>query len=114
MASLYEQFVELTENTMELGDVTRAELARRLGVSRARVSQMMNGHYPNLTLETVEDVADAIGMPIFFSHSEQDCCLPMHTSEEISDREAERRLSLCPDCLNFDMHDTGCENEGNR
>lgn len=39
--------------------VKRAELARRLGVSRERVTQVLKGR--NITLRTLFDIAEALG-----------------------------------------------------
>ena len=35
-------------------------------------------------------------------------------ANRLSPDEVERRLTLCPDCLQFDGHEAWCENEQNR
>ena len=52
-----------TERICELMDkhgISRAELARRLGKSRAYVTRMLNGQ-PNMTLKTLTQIAVALG-----------------------------------------------------
>ncbi|HMS58897.1 MAG TPA: helix-turn-helix transcriptional regulator [Tepidiformaceae bacterium] len=44
---------------MEAAGINRTELAERMGVSRARVSQVLGGH-DNLTLKTLVAVAHAL------------------------------------------------------
>lgn len=60
--------LELTERIdhrmKELG-VRPAELARRLGVSRAAVSQMLSGH-PNMTIQKLVTVAHALDSTVTF------------------------------------------------
>src|SRR5258708_5708187 len=48
-------------NLMEDSNVSRADLARALGVSDARVSQMFSDHAPNLTLRTIARVFRVLG-----------------------------------------------------
>lgn len=50
---------DLTIQVAESG-VSRSDLARRLGWSRARVSQVLSGE-SNLTIETIHAVAKAVG-----------------------------------------------------
>jgi antitoxin component HigA of HigAB toxin-antitoxin module len=45
---------------MEAQGVSRAELAQRMGVNRARVTQLLNAA-PNLTLRSVAQLAIALG-----------------------------------------------------
>ena len=45
---------------MRTHDVNQTELAKRLGVTSGRVSQVLNGGQ-NLTLRTLESIADALG-----------------------------------------------------
>ena len=48
-------------NLMEDSHVSRADLARALGVSEARVSQMFSDAAPNLTLRTMARIFRALG-----------------------------------------------------
>ncbi|GBD99037.1 helix-turn-helix protein [bacterium BMS3Abin07] len=52
-------FTEKIVRKMEEKDISRAELARRLNVSKAFVTKMLNGN-PNLTIKTMMSVADAL------------------------------------------------------
>lgn len=61
-----ELILEVTEAlTAALNDsrITRSELAKRLGKTKGFVSQLLAGGR-NLTLRTVSDIADAIGVSI--------------------------------------------------
>jgi hypothetical protein len=63
-------WVEATEALCALMDsqgVSSAELARRLDVSRARISQMLSGNR-NLTLASLSDGFHALGRSIHFVH----------------------------------------------
>jgi transcriptional regulator with XRE-family HTH domain len=58
-----ELILEVTEAVtaaLDRAEVTRTELARRLGKSKGFVSQILAGGR-NLTLRTIADVADALG-----------------------------------------------------
>ena len=63
--SMFEQeklFVEITEllaNAMESQRVSRAELAKRLGKSKAFVTQVLRGRH-NMTLRTLADLFNAM------------------------------------------------------
>lgn len=48
---------------MESQEITRAELARRLGVSRPFVTRLLTGN-PNLTVKTLVRVASAVGLVV--------------------------------------------------
>ncbi len=49
------------QNEMHIRGVSQAELARRLGVTTARVSQIVGGSASNLTLKTIGRIAHALG-----------------------------------------------------
>jgi len=49
--------------TMRALNINRAELATRLGVSRAAVTKLLNGN-PNMTLRTMASVAKSLGCAI--------------------------------------------------
>jgi transcriptional regulator with XRE-family HTH domain len=60
--------LELTElicRIMEQTDVSRAELARRLGKTKGYVTQLLDGR-ANMTLRTIADVFTALGRTIHF------------------------------------------------
>ncbi len=44
-------------------EITKAELARRLGKSRSAITQMFN-KTPNLTIKKMVEISDAIGFDI--------------------------------------------------
>jgi len=54
------EFNEKIVAHMGAKDISRVELARRLGVSKASVTKMLNGN-PNLTIKTTMAVAEALG-----------------------------------------------------
>ena len=54
-----EQIVE----QMEAQNITRADLANRLGVNKAQITRMLNGA-PNLTVRSLVSVASALGCRI--------------------------------------------------
>ncbi len=53
--------MEEAVRSMEAQGITRAQLAQRMGVSRAHVSRLFNAP-PNLTLESIARLAIALGM----------------------------------------------------
>ena len=56
-------FTNAVARVMDETGVSQAELARRLGVSRARVSQLLQ-HKSSPTLRTVVEVATALGCEV--------------------------------------------------
>ena len=61
---LEQLILDVTEQicgAMEEQEISRSELAQRLGVSRAYVTKLLNGH-PNMTLRTLVAVAAALGL----------------------------------------------------
>jgi len=54
---------ELVSRAMEDEGVSRAELARRIGKSKAYVTQVLRGQ-GNMTLRTLSDLADALGYAV--------------------------------------------------
>jgi transcriptional regulator with XRE-family HTH domain len=57
------EVTEALSEALEREDVTKAELARRLGKSKGFVSQLLAGGR-NLTLRTIAGVADALGYDV--------------------------------------------------
>jgi transcriptional regulator with XRE-family HTH domain len=58
---------------MEDQGISRAELAQRLGLSKARISQLLGGN-SNMTIGTLSDIAFALGLTLdktFREYSEQ-------------------------------------------
>jgi transcriptional regulator with XRE-family HTH domain len=58
-----DQFLDKMWDIMDGDGISQAELARRSGVSRQRISKMFNG-YGNFTIETMQTVALALGYKI--------------------------------------------------
>src|SRR5690348_9574734 len=50
------------EAALNAKDMSQAELAKRLGISPARVSQILGGNGANLEARTIARVAHALGM----------------------------------------------------
>ncbi len=63
--SLVTDVMEAISEWMEVRGVHRAELARRLGTSRAHVTQMLNGR--NISLRTLARVVHALDGQVEFS-----------------------------------------------
>ncbi len=61
--SLYESAVLDIEGIMKTRDLSQGELAKRLGVSPGRISQLLSGRR-NLTLKTLADMAWALGLKV--------------------------------------------------
>ncbi|MHB8382164.1 MAG: helix-turn-helix domain-containing protein [Candidatus Binataceae bacterium] len=57
------EVTELLSAALEESGLTKSELARRLGKTKGFVSQLFSGGR-NLTLRTISDVADALGVKI--------------------------------------------------
>jgi transcriptional regulator with XRE-family HTH domain len=51
--------------------ISQAELARRLGLSQARVSQIFSGSGANLTLKTLARISYALGEPIVSTNGKE-------------------------------------------
>ncbi|HEX6780836.1 MAG TPA: helix-turn-helix transcriptional regulator [Solirubrobacterales bacterium] len=62
---LYGEAIETVAALLVSSDITRRELARRLGVSEARVTRILNGR-ENTTLKTVADLGWALGVRFAF------------------------------------------------
>jgi transcriptional regulator with XRE-family HTH domain len=69
MDAVLKQFVDEILLAMEVRDVTRKELADMLGVSKGRVSAILTGTHPNITLKTLSRIAEALEKDVHFSLS---------------------------------------------
>jgi transcriptional regulator with XRE-family HTH domain len=81
---LYELINDLTNliiETMNKKGVTKSELARKMGVSKASISGILNGNR-NMTLETLTKVAFALG------------CKPEIELKSLSDEFEEMEINL--------------------
>lgn len=61
------------------------ELAQKMGVSRQTISRQING--ANITVETVQKIADALGVPVGQLFDQK----PQPTTEE-------QNVIICPHC----------------
>lgn len=61
--SIIHEFYHIILTYMEKKKITKADLARKLGKSRASVSKMFN-KTPNLTVKKMVEIADAIGVEL--------------------------------------------------
>jgi len=55
------EFYHLLLSYMEENNISKAELARKLGKSRSAISQMFN-KTPNITLKKMVEISDAVGL----------------------------------------------------
>jgi plasmid maintenance system antidote protein VapI len=79
------EFAEDIWRLMEEQKVSRAELARRLGTSRAYVTKLLGGN-ANFTLETMTKVAMAFGCTVHVHVADQKATtrwIDEHPSEEV-------------------------------
>jgi transcriptional regulator with XRE-family HTH domain len=63
---LARQFVAIVRSTMHATGVGRTELARRMGLSRAYITQLIT-HPRSVTLRTMARFADALGIELSLS-----------------------------------------------
>ena len=59
--NIINQFYHMVLTKMEKDNISRADLARKLGKSRASISQMFN-KTPNLTIRKMVEISDAVGL----------------------------------------------------
>ena len=64
--NIINQFYHMVLTKMEKDNISRADLARKLGKSRASISQMFN-KTPNLTIKKMIEIANAIDLEINLS-----------------------------------------------
>jgi transcriptional regulator with XRE-family HTH domain len=62
------EFYHLVLTSMEQEEISKADLARRLGKSRAAITQMFH-KTPNITIKKMIEIADAIGLDLHISAS---------------------------------------------
>jgi len=61
--SLIHEFYHIILTYMKEREISKADLARKLGKSRASISQMFN-KTPNLTIKKMAEIADAVGIDV--------------------------------------------------
>lgn len=90
------EFIEDIWQRMEEQKVSRAELARRIGTSRAYVTKLLGGN-ANFTLHTMTKVAMALGATVHVHVADQKAVtrwideLPSEEASQTSSSEAARR-----------------------
>lgn len=79
---LLNEFYHLVLTYMEKNNITKADLAARLGKSRSAMTQLFN-KTPNISLKRVAEIADAIGIEISFASNAIESQKPLDKSREI-------------------------------
>lgn len=73
------EFYHLILTYMEREQISKADLARRLGKSRAAITQMFH-KTPNITIKKMVEIADALGLDLHISASQGSKSVqPTHT-----------------------------------
>ena len=72
------EFTEKVVVAMERAGMSRADLARQLGVSKAFISKLLNGN-PNLTVKTMVALAKALGCSLELSLCPQNPVFPANS-----------------------------------
>jgi transcriptional regulator with XRE-family HTH domain len=67
--SIIHEFYHIVLSHMEKNNISKADLARKLGKSRASITQMFN-KTPNITVKKMIEIADAIGIDLKISTTE--------------------------------------------
>lgn len=62
--SAAEDVKDAIEARMETAGVSRAELARRLGVGPPRVTRILDSDTPGMKLDLIERIAEALGLEL--------------------------------------------------
>ena len=60
----FAELLNIFDDVREGSQISKAELARRIGVKPSVVSRLLDGKGRNVQLDTVADVADALGVYI--------------------------------------------------
>ena len=58
------RYGEVLNYYIELTGIKKAELARRLGVSRSQISELISGETKEPGLTRAKNIADALGVPL--------------------------------------------------
>jgi len=69
--SIIHDFYHIILTFMENKKITKADLSRKLGISRASISQMFN-KTPNITIRKMVEIADAVGIELKISTHDQE------------------------------------------
>jgi transcriptional regulator with XRE-family HTH domain len=64
-------FYHIILTFMENNKITKADLSRKLGISRSSVTQMFN-KTPNITIKKMVEIADAVGVEVKISTFDQE------------------------------------------
>ncbi len=68
---LIEEATELIASTMQDCDVSKADLAERLGTSRSHITQLLRGSR-NMTLRTLADIMHALNKEVMLVSADRD------------------------------------------
>lgn len=64
MASPKRMLAYQFERAMATQDVTRVEMAKRMGTSRAALNRLLDSNNPSVTLQTIMDAASALNLDV--------------------------------------------------
>jgi len=106
---LFLETMEKILTTMEYNNISKAELAERMGVSRAYISKLFNSS-TNLTLTTLAKISIALGVHIGISVG-YGGPQPISINPENSRKHREAKAGTRPDLSKLVEKNTGRENE---
>lgn len=90
-------FEEDVYRLMKVKSVSRAELSRRYGAARSRISRLLNGLWSNYTLESMAKIANALDAVLEVRLADEDSeavrVLPFHEARFFDER-VNRRSEL--------------------
>ncbi|HEX9654163.1 MAG TPA: helix-turn-helix transcriptional regulator, partial [bacterium] len=78
---LLNQFYHLLLTYMENREIKKADLAKRLGRSRAAISQMFN-KTPNISIRKMVEIADAVGLEFEIVPKEKQRDIAIHDEKK--------------------------------
>lgn len=94
------QFYHMVLTKMEEENITRADLARNLGKSRAAISQMFN-KTPNISIKKMMEIAEAVNLEINLSNN--------LFQQEKQIKEIKKYVLIPVDRFEKQSFDKGCE-----
>ncbi len=86
-------FYHIILNVMEEKKIKRTDLAKRLDVSRAAVTQLLN-ESPNITVRRMVEIADAVGVELKISSTDRDW-FSQHSTMQSSENKYSLNMEVC-------------------
>lgn len=86
-------FYHIILNVMEEKKIKRTDLAKRLDVSRAAVTQMLN-ESPNISVRRMVEIADAIGVELKISSKDRDW-FSAHATMQSGENKYSLNMKVC-------------------